>query len=105
MKIKILLPLLFSATFFVGCGNEVRPDTYVSQPSVLLTPYNISHLRLHVNSANSAVLTFDRSTFTYDSPHYQYSGTWSSSDTPTLISGGEEMAIVTSIEYTTDDGY
>lgn len=105
MKIKILLPLLSALLFLTGCGNDVRPDGYVSQPSVLLTRYNISHLRLHVNSSENAVITFSDSAFTYTSGSVVYEGSWSASELPTVIDTGDTMTIVNTIEYTTTEGY
>ena len=105
MKFKILLSLVIVSQFFTGCGNEVRPDGYVSQPSVLLTPYNISHMRLHVNSADSGVLTFSRSDFTYTSVKKNFKGTWSSSELPAIIEDGKIIIVVKSISYATTDGF
>jgi hypothetical protein len=105
MKIKILIPLLIGVMFLTGCGNDVRPDGYVSQPSVLLTKYNISHMRLHVNSSENAVISFSSSAFTYDSGSVHYEGSWSSTESPTIIGNGEEMGIVNAINYTTTEGY
>jgi hypothetical protein len=105
MTIKILLPLLSGLIFFAGCGNDVRPDGYVSQPSVLLTKYNISHMRLHVNSSENAVITFSNSAFTYDSGSVHYEGSWSSTELPTIIGNNEQMTIVNTIDYTTTEGY
>ena len=105
MKLKILLSFVIAGTFFTGCGNDVRPDSYVSQPSVLLTRYNISHMRLHVNSKYSGVLTFAANTFTYDSAKKHYAGTWTSSEQPIIIDSGESVTVVNSIEYSTDEGF
>ncbi|MEA3522023.1 MAG: hypothetical protein U9R50_03535 [Campylobacterota bacterium] len=102
---KILVSLVSVGVFFLGCGIEERPDAYVSQPSVLLTNYNISHMRLHINSAYSGILTFSDDSFTYESAKQNFQGTWSATEMPTVISNDETIAVIQSIEYITDDGY
>ncbi len=104
MRIAFLTSIL-SVSLFWGCGNETRPDSYVSQPSVLLTNYNISHMRLHIASASSGILTFSSTTFTYSSPTRNFEGSWSATEYPTLLQNGDEITVIQTIDYTTKEGY
>ena len=102
--VAFLLPLLF----VIGCGttNEQRANGYVTQPSVLLTKYNISHMRLHIQTSDgrSGVLTFSGDTFTYNSVHVTVSGIWESDEYPTVVETGESRYVVRQIDYLTVDG-
>ncbi len=99
--------LLIASIFLLGgCDSgEERPDGYVSRPSMLLSTYNLSHSRIHISSSSSGVLTFSSdATFTYESPAATLQGTWSTGES--VVSINEEVrSLVSSIDYSTDDGY
>jgi hypothetical protein len=93
------------ALIFVGCvNNDERKDAYVSQPSLLLSKYNLTHARIHLNSAHSGVLTFSSNGFRYESAEASFSGTWSVQEYVVSINN-DETNVISSIDYTTADGY
>ncbi len=103
---KIAISLIIAGTLFLGCGTDERLDSYGSQPSVLLTKYNISHMRLHLNSKYNAVLTFSNDTFSYTSGKDNFEGTWSIPEEPIFVTKDEEIVkIIQSIDYVSEEGY
>jgi len=99
---KTLLPLLITASFFLGCGSEVRPDSYVTQQSMLLTRDNISHSRITLIGERLGEITFSKCCFEYHSEFVSLSGTWES-ELVDVVSNGDSVSVINSITYTGDD--
>jgi hypothetical protein len=99
---KILLPLLLTASFFFGCGSDIRPDSYVTQQSMLLTRDNIAHSRINLIGDRLGVITFSKERFNYKSEFISLSGTWES-EFVDVVSNGDSVSVINSITYTGDD--
>ncbi len=98
-----LIPLLITASFFVGCGNEIRPDAYITQSSILLTKDNIAHSRITLLKDRLGTITFSRERFQYSSEFVSLSGTWESNLIDSVTSEGDDITVISSITYTGDD--
>lgn len=106
MSRRNFLAACITGLLLAGCGNNSeRPDGYVTQPSMALTKYNLSHSRLTLSSANSGILTFSADAFTYESGSTSLTGTWDMSEYPAIVNVNEERYFVSSINYTTSEGY
>ncbi len=99
---KTLLPLLITASFFLGCGSDIRPDAYVTQQSMLLTKDNISHSRVTLIGERLGEITFSKERFNYKSEFVLLSGTWES-ELIDVVSNGDSVSVISSITYTGDD--
>ncbi len=100
---KTLLPLLITASFFVGCGNEIRPDAYINVGSMLLTKDNVAHSRITLQKDQLGTITFSRERFKYSSKFVSLSGTWESELIASVTSEGDDITVISSITYTGDD--
>lgn len=103
MRIFLLTNLIGITLFFAACGNDVRPDAYVSQPSMLLTKDNIAHSRITLSGDRLGKITFDKLRFEYRSEVTSLEGTWES-ELVDIVSKGDDVSVVSSIDYSGDDG-
>jgi len=99
---KILLPLLITASFFSGCGTEIRPDEYMTKTSLLLTRENISHSRITLLGDNLGEITFSKCCFEYHSQFVTLKGEWET-ELIDVVKDGESFMAINTITYTGDD--
>jgi len=102
MRFFLLTNLIGITLFFTACGNDARPDAYVSQPSMLLTKDNIAHSRITLSADRLGKITFDKARFEYRSEVTSLEGTWES-ELVDIVSEGDDVSVISTINYVGDD--